>query len=51
MSSEELRMKFTECACQALSRDSVAQVTDLIDRLEDLDRLDPLFELLIGTLS
>jgi 2-methylcitrate dehydratase PrpD len=48
MSPEELRMKFSECACQALSRDAAVQVADLIDRLEELDRLDPLFELLIG---
>jgi 2-methylcitrate dehydratase PrpD len=48
LSSEELRMKFTECACQSLSRDIAAQVTKLLDHLEELDQLDPLFKLLIG---
>ncbi len=51
LSSEELRMKFTECACRAINREAAAQVTKLIDRLEDLDHLGPLFELLIGNPS
>lgn len=51
LTSEELRMKFTECACRAINREAAAQVTKLIDRLEDLDHLGPLFELLIGNPS
>jgi 2-methylcitrate dehydratase PrpD len=51
LSSEELRMKFTECACRALDREATAQVAKLLDRLEDLDHLGPLFEILIGNPS
>ncbi len=51
LSSEELRMKFTECACRALDKEAGAQVAKLLDHLEDLDRLGPLFELLIGNPS
>ena len=51
LSSEELRMKFTECACRALNKEAAAQVIKLLDHLEDLDHLDPLFELLIGNPS
>ncbi|MCZ6451341.1 MAG: MmgE/PrpD family protein [Deltaproteobacteria bacterium] len=51
LSSEELRTKFTECACRALNKEAAAQVTKMLAHLEDLDHLDPLFELLIGNPS
>ena len=48
LSSEELRIKFTDCASRVISKEAVAQVEKHIDHLEDLDSVDPLFKILIA---
>jgi len=48
LSSQELRMKFTDCASRVISSKAAAEVEKHIDHLEQLDSLDPLFKLLIA---
>jgi len=48
LSSQELRMKFTDCASRVISREAAAEVEKHIDHLEDLDSLEPLFKRLIA---
>lgn len=47
-SSQELRMKFTDCASRVISTEAAAEVEKHIDHLEERDSLDPLFKLLIA---
>ncbi len=47
-SSQELRMKFTDCASRTISREAAAEVENHIVHLEQLDSLDLLFKLLIA---
>jgi 2-methylcitrate dehydratase PrpD len=48
MTDEELRGKFTECARQTLSADAAARALDQIERLESLDNVSSLTEILRG---
>jgi 2-methylcitrate dehydratase PrpD len=48
MTEEELKEKFTECARQALSADAVRRALVQIERLEGLDDVRTLSEILIG---
>ena len=48
LSSQELRMKFTDCASRVISREAATEVEKHIDHLEDLDSLEPLFKRLIA---
>jgi 2-methylcitrate dehydratase PrpD len=48
LTPEELRAKFTECACRTLRKDAADQAADMLDGLEKLDSLEPLCELLIA---
>jgi 2-methylcitrate dehydratase PrpD len=48
MTLEELRGKFTDCARQALDRDTANQARESIERLETLSDVRPLCRLLMG---
>jgi 2-methylcitrate dehydratase PrpD len=48
MTEEELKEKFSECARQALSADAVQRALVHIERLERLDDVRTLFEILMG---
>ncbi len=48
LSSQELRMKFAECASRTLNKEAATEVEKHIDHLEERDSLDPLFKLLIA---
>ncbi len=48
MTLEELRGKFTDCARQALDRDSADRARESIERLETLSDIRPLCRLLMG---
>jgi 2-methylcitrate dehydratase PrpD len=47
MTAEELKTKFTECARQAISEGSAQQVMECVERLETLEDIRPLCELLM----
>jgi 2-methylcitrate dehydratase PrpD len=48
MTLEELRGKFTDCARQALDRDTAERARESIERLETLNDIRPLCRLLVG---
>jgi 2-methylcitrate dehydratase PrpD len=48
MTAEEIRVKFTECASRTISDNSTQRVMDYVERLETLDDIRPLCQLLIG---
>ena len=48
MTEDELRGKFTECAREVMSDSSAQQVLENIERLETLDSVKPLCEMLRG---
>jgi 2-methylcitrate dehydratase PrpD len=48
MTLEELRGKFTDCARQALDRDTTERARESIERLETLNDIRPLCRLLVG---
>jgi 2-methylcitrate dehydratase PrpD len=48
LTAAELRAKFMECACQAIDQSTAERAVKYIDRLETLDSIAPLCELLKG---
>jgi 2-methylcitrate dehydratase PrpD len=48
MTVEELRGKFTDCARQALDRDSAERARESLEHLETLNDIRPLCRMLMG---
>ena len=48
LTAEELKRKFTTCARRAISDDSATRAVEYVERLETLDQIKPLCELLMG---
>lgn len=48
MTREEIREKFVECARTAIDKEAAERVLDYLDRLENLNDLEPLCKLLLG---
>ena len=48
LSSQDLKLKFTDCASRIVSKEATTEIEKHIDHLERLDSLHPLFKLLIA---